>query len=43
MAGRVGWYHRALDAARCATAAALVLGRHDFSAFRAPNARRNRR
>ena len=35
MAGRVGWYHRALDAGVMRAAAALVVGRHDFSAFRA--------
>jgi len=35
MAGRVGWYHRALDAGAMRDAAAQVLGRHDFSAFRA--------
>jgi tRNA pseudouridine38-40 synthase len=35
MAGRVGWYHRALDAAAMREAASLVVGRHDFSAFRA--------
>ncbi|MGH8798953.1 MAG: tRNA pseudouridine(38-40) synthase TruA [Casimicrobiaceae bacterium] len=35
LAGRVGWYHRplALEAMRAATEA--LLGRHDFSAFRA--------
>jgi tRNA pseudouridine38-40 synthase len=35
MAGRVGWYHRALDADAMREAASLVVGRHDFSAFRA--------
>jgi tRNA pseudouridine(38-40) synthase len=35
MAGRVGWYHRALDAGAMREAAALVTGPHDFSAFRA--------
>jgi tRNA pseudouridine38-40 synthase len=34
-AGRVGWYHRPLDVAAMRDAAALVVGRHDFSAFRA--------
>jgi tRNA pseudouridine38-40 synthase len=34
-AGRVGWYHRPLDVAAMREAAALVAGRHDFSAFRA--------
>ena len=33
--GRVGWYHRPLDVAAMREAAALVVGRHDFSAFRA--------
>ena len=32
--GKVGWYHRPLDAARMAHAAALVVGEHDFSSFR---------
>jgi tRNA pseudouridine38-40 synthase len=32
--GRVGWYHRALDAEAMARAATLLLGEHDFSAFR---------
>jgi tRNA pseudouridine38-40 synthase len=35
MAGRVGWYHRPLDAQAMAQAAGLLLGEHDFSAFRA--------
>jgi tRNA pseudouridine38-40 synthase len=35
MSGRVGWYHRALDAGAMREAASLVTGRHDFSAFRA--------
>jgi tRNA pseudouridine38-40 synthase len=34
-AGRVGWYHRALDVAAMRAAAMRVTGRHDFSAFRA--------
>ncbi len=34
-AGRIGWYHRPLDAPAMARAAALLLGEHDFSAFRA--------
>jgi tRNA pseudouridine38-40 synthase len=33
--GRVGWYHRALDADAMADAAAVLTGTHDFSAFRA--------
>ena len=35
MARRVGWFHRPLDADAMAAAASLVLGEHDFSAFRA--------
>ena len=34
MARRVGWFHRPLDAGVMATAAGLLLGEHDFSAFR---------
>ena len=34
MARRVGWFHRPLDADAMATAARLLLGEHDFSAFR---------
>jgi tRNA pseudouridine38-40 synthase len=34
-AGRVGWYHRALDVAAMRDAAAHVVGRHDYSALRA--------
>ena len=34
MARRVGWFHRPLDAAAMAAAAGLLLGEHDFSAFR---------
>ncbi|MEZ0287796.1 MAG: tRNA pseudouridine(38-40) synthase TruA [Methylophilus sp.] len=33
--GRVGWYHRSLDIAPMQQAARLLLGEHDFSAFRA--------
>jgi tRNA pseudouridine38-40 synthase len=33
-AGRVGWHHQPLDARAMAKAAALLLGEHDFSAFR---------
>ena len=33
--GRVGWYHHPLDAERMQEAARLLLGEHDFSAFRA--------
>lgn len=33
--GLVGWYHRPLDADRMNQAAALLIGKHDFSAFRA--------
>ena len=35
MALRVGWFHRLLDADAMACAASLLLGEHDFSAFRA--------
>jgi tRNA pseudouridine38-40 synthase len=35
MAGRVGWFHRPLDAEAMTRAAGLLLGEHDFSAFRA--------
>ena len=35
MSGRVGWFHRPLDADAMAQAGALLLGEHDFSAFRA--------
>ncbi|MCX7155929.1 MAG: tRNA pseudouridine(38-40) synthase TruA [Rhodocyclales bacterium] len=34
MARRVGWFHRRLDADTMAAAAGLLLGEHDFSAFR---------
>lgn len=33
-AGRVGWYHRPLDEGAMIQAATLLLGEHDFSAFR---------
>lgn len=33
--GRVGWYHRPLDLAAMRRGAAHLIGRHDFSAFRA--------
>ena len=35
MAGKVGWHHRPLDEAMMQAAADRLLGRHDFSAFRA--------
>lgn len=35
LAGRAGWYHRPLDADLMRSAALALLGRHDFSAFRA--------
>lgn len=35
MSGKVGWHHRPLDASRMQEAASKLLGRHDFSAFRA--------
>ncbi len=34
-AGRVGWYHRPLDVGAMRDAASRLVGRHDFSAFRA--------
>ncbi len=34
MARRVGWFHRPLDVDAMATAAGLLRGEHDFSAFR---------
>jgi len=34
LAGRIGWFHRPLDEAAMARAAARVIGEHDFSAFR---------
>jgi tRNA pseudouridine38-40 synthase len=33
--GRAGWYHHPLDVTRMQEAATLLLGEHDFSAFRA--------
>lgn len=33
--GKVGWYHRPLDLEAMRQAASLLLGEHDFSAFRA--------
>lgn len=35
MAGKVGWHHRPLEAEAMQAAAERLLGRHDFSAFRA--------
>ncbi len=35
LAGRVGWYHRALDVGAMTQAAQALIGIHDFSAFRA--------
>jgi len=35
LAGRIGWYHRALDVALMTEAAGALVGTHDFSAFRA--------
>lgn len=34
LAGKVGWVHTPLDVAAMQAAAALLVGRHDFSAFR---------
>lgn len=35
LSGKVGWYHRPLDIDAMRAAAAMLLGEHDFSAFRA--------
>jgi len=35
LAGRAGWFHHPLDGVAMQAAADLLLGRHDFSAFRA--------
>lgn len=35
LAGKVGWFHLPLDLAAMRAAAALLVGEHDFSAFRA--------
>lgn len=35
LSGRVGWYHSPLDLARIQEATGLLVGTHDFSAFRA--------
>ncbi len=35
LAGRVGWYHRPLDVGAMTKAGAVLVGTHDFSAFRA--------
>ena len=35
MAGKIGWHHRPLDEKLMGQAVGLLLGRHDFSAFRA--------
>jgi tRNA pseudouridine38-40 synthase len=35
LSGRVGWFHLRLDVERMSEAAALLIGEHDFSAFRA--------
>lgn len=40
-AGQVGWYHAPLDVARMQQAAALLIGEHDFSAFRAAECQAN--
>lgn len=34
LAGKAGWYHRPLDAARMAEGASALVGAHDFSSFR---------
>lgn len=33
--GKIGWFHQALDVERMQVAAQMLLGEHDFSAFRA--------
>ncbi|BEV70615.1 tRNA pseudouridine(38-40) synthase TruA [Paludibacterium sp. THUN1379] len=35
LAGKVGWYHQSLDVDAMRAAAACLIGRHDFSSFRA--------
>lgn len=40
-AGRIGWFHRPLDAGVMAEAAESILGTHDFSAFRAAECQAN--
>ena len=35
LAGKIGWFHQPLDVAAMRAAAAHLLGRHDFSSFRA--------
>ena len=40
-AGRIGWFHRPLDASIMAEAAQSILGTHDFSAFRAAECQAN--
>ncbi|MCL2657431.1 MAG: tRNA pseudouridine(38-40) synthase TruA [Betaproteobacteria bacterium] len=35
LAGKIGWFHRALDAEKMAFAAQALVGAHDFSSFRA--------
>lgn len=40
-AGRIGWFHRPLDAEAMAEASRFILGTHDFSAFRAAECQAN--
>ena len=40
-AGRMGWYHRALDVERMREASSLLVGTHDFSAFRSAECQAN--
>lgn len=40
-AGRIGWFHRPLDAAMMHVAAQTLLGTHDFSTFRAAECQAN--
>ena len=43
LAGKMGWFHQPLDVAAMREAAAHLLGRHDFSSFRASECRPSRR
>ena len=39
--GRAGWYHKPLDAQKMHKAAQILVGEHDFSAFRASECQAN--
>ena len=41
LAGRVGWYHRPLDIAAMIESGSILVGTHDFSAFRAAECQAN--